>query len=185
MSQVAIDSIHPYRDAGVSDEFIHPPESGDFAEVIQPSVIRDFLLAREESFKKMDESFGDEPKPLYYSTESFIDALVSVPKTRAISAALYAETATEYVAMKQFCTHLRGKNIELAQKVCDLMSERDALLSDLRNLCSCKKCRHYLNQDESDLCKDCWVETFPGHPEKTGRTHWEWVGMADNAQSKE
>lgn len=171
------DVMHPYRKNEVSDDFLAKHE-GDFAEVIEPDVLKDFLLARERAFAEMDESFGDKSKPLYYSTQSFIDALVSVPKTRVVSAALYKETTTEYVAMKQFCTHLRGLNVDLEQRICTLMKERDALMSDLRNVCVCKKCQHYLNQDESDLCNDCWVETTPGKPELTRRTHWEWAGVS-------
>jgi len=66
---------------------------------------------------------------------------------------------------------LRDLSGELEQ----VKRERDAALTDLWNMCSCKKCKHI--GSVNGKCDDCWLRTIPGHSELSHRTHWEWRGM--------
>lgn len=68
---------------------------------------------------------------------------------------------------------LRNLSGELEQ----VKKERDAALTDLWNMCSCKKCKHIGSSATDDSkCTDCWLGTIPGHPELSHRTNWEWRG---------
>lgn len=53
--------------------------------------------------------------------------------------------------------------------------ERDAALTDLWNMCSCKKCAHLGTVNGE--CENCYLRTVPGHPELSHRTNWEWRGV--------
>lgn len=67
---------------------------------------------------------------------------------------------------------------DLAAELEQVKRERDAALTDLWNMCSCKKCKHIGSSATDDSkCGDCWLRTVPGHPELSHRTNWEWRGL--------
>lgn len=67
---------------------------------------------------------------------------------------------------------------ELQKQLNQVTMERDAALTDLWNMCSCKKCKHIGSESlEGNKCINCWLRTIPGHPELTHRTNWEWRGV--------
>lgn len=128
MSDAKFNLLHPYKDAPITDCFTGTSDYGDFTIVIEPNVLRGFLLTREKAMSELDSAFDDnasrsEVQPLYYSTQSFIDALMSVPKSYAISKKDYEDACTEYVAMKQFCTQLRAENLKLMEEIVRLRGE--------------------------------------------------------------
>lgn len=65
----------------------------------------------------------------------------------------------------------------LAKKVVKLERERNAALTDLWSMASCKRCKHEGSRATDDSkCGDCRLGVVPGHPELTHRTNWEWRG---------
>ena len=118
MSNNSYDLLHPYRECPVSDEFIGSPEYGSYTIVLELEVFKKFLLNRERAMAALnDDGDSDSVQPLHYSTQSFIDSLVSAPKSYAICKKEEEEFSTEYVAMKEFCTRLRLENLKLMEEI--------------------------------------------------------------------
>lgn len=118
MSNNSYDLLHPYRECPVSDEFIGSPEYGSYTIVLELEVFKKFLLNRERAMAALnDDGDSDSVQPLHYSTQSFIDSLVSAPKAYAICKKEEEEFSTEYLAMNAFCTRLRGENLKLMEEI--------------------------------------------------------------------
>ena len=65
-----------------------------------------------------------------------------------------------------------------------LKKERYAAITDLWNMCSCKKCKHV--GSIGGECENCYLRTVPGHPELSHRTNWEWRGVcAENGGAED
>lgn len=82
----------------------------------------------------------------------------------------YTYEEPEDILLNQAAEMLRDLVVELEQ----VKQERDAALTDLWNMCSCKKCKH---RGSDSKCGDCWLRTVPGHSELSHRTNWEWRGL--------